>query len=421
MQPKYSSNYKTYILLILTGVYTFNFVDRYLLSILQESIKADLGLSDTQLGLMTGLAFAIFYVTMGLPIARYADSHNRRNVIAVSLSVWSVMTAISGFAANFWQLLLARIGVGVGEAGGTPPAHSIISDYFEIDKRARAFAIYSMGIYFGIFVGNLLGGWLDELYGWRMAFILIGIPGVLFALLVRFTVKEPERGRTDVNKETATQKLSTKQVFKILLKKRTFVLIALASGFQTFSNYGVGNWHPPFLSRLHGMEAGEIGTTLAITAGLGGALGTFLGGYFADKWSKKDKRWYIWVPALMCVINIIPALGVFFLEDTKIVIALIGVTSILAATFIAPVLAATQSLVGSNMRAITSAVLYFVMNLIGLGLGPFAVGYLSDILAPSMGIESLRYALLITLVSVVIAIVLYWQAAKSYEKDLAEV
>jgi len=193
-RPTYSGGYRKYVLLALTGVYIFNFIDRQILVILQESIKAELDLSDTQLGLLTGFAFAIFYVTLGLPVARLADRSNRRNIITIALTIWSAMTAISGLASNFVQLLLARIGVGIGEAGGSPPAHSMISDYYPKNKRATALAIYSTGIYIGILLGYLLGGWLDEYFGWRRALMVLGVPGVIYAVIFYFTVQEPPRG-----------------------------------------------------------------------------------------------------------------------------------------------------------------------------------------------------------------------------------
>src|SRR5579864_8202605 len=243
--------YQNYVLGMLTMVYVFNFIDRQVLVILQESIKKELHLSDTQLGLLSGFTFAIFYVTLGIPIARLADKGNRRNVVTISLAIWSMMTTFSGLAGNFLQLLLARIGVGVGEAGGSPPAHAMISDYFPPEKRSTALSVYSTGIYFGVLIGFLMGGYLNQHLGWRTAFFVLGIPGILFSLLFYVTVKEPRRGATDVGEPLAKETFSLVQVLQLLYSKKTFVYLALATGLHAFCIYGLFNWEPSFLARLH--------------------------------------------------------------------------------------------------------------------------------------------------------------------------
>jgi len=295
-QPK-KDRYKWYVLAILTIVYAFNFIDRQILVILQEPIKAELGLTDTQLGLLTGLAFAALYVILGIPIARLADKSNRKNIIAVSMVVWSGMTAVSGMASNYVHLMLARIGVGIGEAGCSPPAHSMISDYFPPKKRATALSIYSTGIYIGIIVGYIVGGLIAKAYGWRIAFYAIGIPGVLFALFFYFAVKEPIKGQMD-EADLSADNPSLGEVIQTLLKKKTFIFIALAAGFQAFGNYGVGNFLPSFLQRIHGLDIATAGIVLGLSTGIGGGVGTFLGGYLADRFRTRDMRWYLWVPIL---------------------------------------------------------------------------------------------------------------------------
>src|SRR5580700_6887797 len=222
--------YRNYVLAMLTLVYVFNFVDRQILVILQESIKKELHLSDTGLGLLSGFTFAIFYVTLGIPIALVADKGNRRNIVAMSLGLWSIMTAFSGMARNFIQLLLARIGVGVGEAGGSPPAHAMISDYFPPEKRSTALSVYSTGIYIGILVGFLMGGYLNQHLGWRTAFFVLGIPGILFSLFFFTTVKEPQRGATDADAAAANQSHSLGEVLRYLYSTKTFVYLTLATG-----------------------------------------------------------------------------------------------------------------------------------------------------------------------------------------------
>ena len=429
-QPTYSNTYKGYVLLILTGVYTFNFIDRQILVILQESIKSELGLSDTQLGLLTGLTFALFYVTLGIPIARLADKSNRRNIVALSLAVWSAMTALSGLAANFTQLLLARIGVGVGEAGGSPPSHSMISDYFPPEKRATALSIYSVGIYIGILVGYSLGGWLDQNYGWRIALMALGIPGIVYALLLLITVKEPPKGLSDaiaLKKEKGTgekedpsilTESSFGDVVKLLLSKKTFVFLALGCGFRTFGNYGVGNFFAPFLARVHNMDSLAIGAALGLATGVGGMIGTFAGGFLADKLGKKDIRWYLWIAVVAEFLIVIPSYVAFFSDNTSYVLYMFFLTSLFSAIYLGPCIAVTHNLVNAKMRALSSAILFLVLNLIGLGLGPLGIGWISDYLAPTYGVESLRYSFCFSFITGGIALVLFWLAAKSYPEDL---
>lgn len=421
-----SSNYKWYVLLMLTIMYTFNFIDRQILVILQEPIKAELGLSDTQLGLLTGLAFAALYVTLGIPIARYADLNNRKNVVAVSLAVWSAMTVVCGRAMNFTQLFFARIGVGIGEAGGSPPAHSIISDYFPPEKRATALSIYSTGIYIGIFLGYIVGGVIAKYYGWRVAFYALGIPGVLFALLVYSTVKEPIRGQMDAKPVssnpdgTNTEKTdpNLREVLKNLLGKKTFIYAALAAGFHTFTTYGVGNFLPSFLQRVHDIDIATAGIVLGLTTGAGGFIGTFMGGFIADKLRDRDMRWYLWVPLIAGALNFIPSVILFLTENGQLAMIMTFFTGTLTAFFLGPTIAVTHSLVGPKMRAFASAILFFILNLIGLGFGPLVIGLLSDALTPQFGNESLRYAFLASFIAGVISMILTYLAAENYRKDL---
>ncbi|MEM6964090.1 MAG: MFS transporter [Bacteroidota bacterium] len=417
-QP-YSLSYKRYVLLILTGVYAFNFIDRQILVILQEPIKADLGLSDTQLGLLTGLAFAALYVILGLPIARYADNNNRKNVVSLSLVVWSAMTAISGLAQNFTQILLARIGVGIGEAGGSPPAHSIISDYYEPARRATALSIYSTGVYIGIFLGFLIGGMIAKNYGWRVALFALGIPGIFYALLVYLTVKEPIKGGLDKN-PTTESKLTTTDVIKLLQSKKTFVFLALATGFQSFGNFGIGNWLPSFLARSHGMDIQNIGIVLGILAALGGGLGTFSGGWMTDKLRKYSVKWYCWLPAIATIVNFLPASFVFFGNPTPAVLTVLGMSYFLSALYLGPSIAVTHSLVPAEMRAFASAVLFFVLNSLGMGLGPLVIGALSDWLEPTLGQDALRWAFTCTFISGSFASILFYLAGKNYEREVGE-
>lgn len=411
---------RNYVLALLTLVYTFNFIDRQLLSILQESIKAELLLSDSQLGLLTGFAFALFYVTAGVPIARFADRSNRRNIVAVSIGLWSLMTAISGFVQNYTQLLAARIGVGIGEAGGSPPSHSIVSDIFPPERRASALSFYSTGVNLGILFGFLFGGWLNEFFGWRIAFMVVGIPGIVLAFVVRATVHEPVRGLIE-NKKVSDEQVPFKEVITVLWRRKTFRHLAFASGLNAFAGYGTVNWLASFFIRSHEMTTGELGTWLALSTGLFGAIGVFLGGILADKLGKQDKRWYLWVPGLATIL-VVPFMLLTLLTGNQYV-ALFSVflPGLLQNVYLGNSIATTHSLVGLRWRSTSSAILFLILNIIGLGLGPFAVGYLSDFLMPSFGSESLRYAMVILLPTVMVwSSIHFYIASRTLIKDLEQ-
>ena len=418
--PYASKKYRYYVLAILTVVYAFNFIDRQLLVILQEPIKAELGLSDTQLGLLTGFAFALFYVICGIPIARWADKGTRRNIIALALTVWSGMTALSGLAGNFLHLLLARIGVGVGEAGGSPPAHSMISDMFKPKNRALALSVYSIGIYIGILIGFALGGWIAQAFGWRLAFFVVGAPGIVLAILLRLTVKEPTRGWAENSARGAEEAPSLSVVTRVLWSRRSFRNIALASSMQAFIIYGIGNWLPSYFLRTYPIELAELGAWMALTTGLGGALGSFSGGWLSDRFGAKDIRWYLWVPAILTV-TIIPVLSIVLLTNSLyLALILTAPFHFLSAAYLGSVLAVSHSLVTLRMRALTSAVLFFVLNLIGLGLGPLIVGMLSDMFAQGGGTTPLRDSMLICgTIAAAWSVMHYLLAARTVRKDVA--
>jgi len=391
-----SSGSAYYALGVLTLIYCFSFIDRQLLAIMQESIKADLKLSDSQLGLLTGFAFALFYVTAGIPIARMADNGNRRNIVSIAIFVWSIMTAISGFAQNYIQLLLARIGVGIGEAGGNPPSHSMISDIFPPHKRATAFGIYFTGVNIGIMFGFLLGGWLNQVFGWRVAFIIVGLPGILIAALLRWTVKEPARGLIE-NKEASSDKTTIREVAKILWNSRSFRHMAMGAGLQAFVLYSMASWLASFFIRSHGMETGELGLWLAMILGVGGGIGVLCGGYLGDRLSARDRRWYMWMPAIIGLISIPLAAYIYIAENNYIALMCAILPGSVATVFLGPTIAATHGLVNPRMRALSSALISFVINIVGLGAGPFVIGFLSDMMEPKSGAESLRYAMLYVL------------------------
>ena len=412
----HSIRYRWTVLVMLTLVYTFNFIDRQILVILQEPIKAELGLSDAQLGLLTGFSFALVYVTAGIPIAWFADRSNRRNIVAASLALWSFMTTISGLVQNYGQLLAARIGVGVGEAGGSPPSHSIISDYFPPSSRGTALSFYSMGIYLGVLFGFAAGGWIAENFGWRSAFFLIGLPGIVYAVAVLWVVKEPKRGQYDVGGTAA--KSSFSEPMACLRTRPTFWWISVGCAFSAFVSYGNGNFMPSFLMRNHGMSLSEVGVTLGLISGLSGAAGTFLGGFLADRMAARDVRWYIWIPILGGLSAMIPAYYTLLGNSTTLIIAAMIPSQILSALYLGPCIATCHNLVSPGMRAIASAILYFVLNLIGLGLGPLTVGILSDLFAEPFGDDNLRYAMATTLTLGMAGVFFLWMGVRSLARDL---
>ncbi|HCC45011.1 MAG TPA: MFS transporter [Gammaproteobacteria bacterium] len=385
---------RNYALGVLVVVYTFNFIDRQILSILLEPIKLELGLSDTALGLLTGFAFALFYATLGIPIARYADKNNRRNLIALALAIWSGMTALSGLAQNFWQLLAARIGVGVGEAGCSPPAHSMIADYFPAENRATALGIYSLGIPVGILFGFLAGGWLNEFFGWRVAFFVVGIPGLILAVLVRFTLADPTRGMAEGRIDSGEQP-GVIETFRFMWRKKSFRHLAFGGALTAFVGYGLVTWVPSFLVRSHGMETGEIGTWLGLILGIPGGIGIAAGGWMADKLGNRDTRWYLWVVSVALLIGAPFAFGVYLSDSALAALLFLIVPVALGNFYQATTFSQTQGLATLRMRAVAAAVLLFIINIIGLGAGPQAVGIVSDLLSKSYGQDSLRYSLLI--------------------------
>jgi len=394
-QAYQSKSYRNFVLGILTLVYVFSFVDRQIVNILGSYIIEDLGLSDTQFGALSGIAFATIFVTFGIPLARWADVGIRRNVIAVSLVTWSVMTALCGSAQNFLQLFAARAGVGIGEAGCSPPSHSMISDIFSAKERSTALSIYSLGVYGGLLIGFTAGGYLASYYGWRMTFVVVGLPGVALAIFVRIFIKEPPRGMAENRKDNVEVPTFT-SVLKLLWQRASFKHIAIGCGLHTFVGYGFGSFMPIFLTRVHHVPIESIGLWLGLVLGLGGMLGTFAGGYLSDKLSNKtgDVRWQIRVPMLSTLVAI-PFYWVTFLYMDNGFGAVLSwfIPSCIGGMFLGPCISMTHGMVGLRMRALASAILFFALNLIGLGLGPLFTGFLSDVLKPQFGEESIRYAM----------------------------
>jgi len=416
--PEPDRRYRWLVLVILTVVYTFNFIDRQILVILQEPIKNELGLSDAQLGILTGFSFALIYVCAGIPIAWLADRSNRRNIVAASLALWSAMTALSGLVSNYSQLILARLGVGLGEAGGSPPAHSIISDYFPPAQRGTALSFYSAGIYLGVLFGFAGGGYIAETFGWRTAFFIVGIPGVLFAAVVMLLVREPRRGRWDTAK--ADRPVTIAETLSVLRRLRSFWWIALGCAMTSFVAYGNGNFFPSYLIRNHGFSVADVGFALGLVSGIAGAIGTFMGGFIADRLGHSDKRWYLWVPVAGNVLALGPMSYALLGSDAGLILLLLFPANILNSLYLGPSIAMVQSLVVPGMRAMASAVLFFILNMIGLGLGPLMVGVLSDAFASPFGADNLRYAMITTLTLGMSGTVCFLVGARSLTADLQQ-
>jgi len=392
--PYASAPYRYYALALLTTAYVLNFLDRQILAILQEPIKRELHLADSQLGLLTGFSFALFYVLLGLPIARWADRGVRRNIVALAVGVWSAMTTLCGLAQNYAQLLQARVGVGVGEAGGSPPAYSMISDMFPQRDRATAYGVYGMGVNLGILAGLLTGGWVNEYFGWRVAFLVAGIPGVLLALILRATLREPLR-RSAQLASASDRPPPVAEVLKVLWVHRTFRHMVWGTSLLSFAAYGMFNWLPPFLVRSHGLTSSAIGTWLALILGVGGAIATLAGGYSSDRLGRRDARWYSWVTTIAYAVSVPSMICAFLLSDSTLALLCLVIPGAVAQICVPPLMAVTHNLVDNRMRALSSAIVLFILNALGLGLGPLSVGILSDALRDSAGSNSLRQALLI--------------------------
>ncbi|MEG9862158.1 MAG: MFS transporter [Parvularculales bacterium] len=414
--PKYRRN----VLLLLTAVYTVNFVDRQILSILLEPVKHALELSDTQLGFLSGIAFAIFYATLGIPIAMLADRYNRRRIITLSLSLFSLMTAVCGFVTNFWQLAVARIGVGIGEAGTSPPSHSIISDLYPREERASALAFFSLGVNAGILIGFLVGGWVNVYFGWRITFLTVGLPGLLLAIFVRYWLREPPRGYADGHTKTV-ETPPIKEVLRYLWGRRAFIHIALATALSSFIGYGAIAWLPSFLARSHGLDTGQSGTALALIIGIAGGCGTYMGGVLADKLSKRDVRWNMWLPVLAALIGVPFSVAFYLVDDTVFALILYAISAVVSLFYLGPSFAMCQAIAEPRMRAVTAALLLFILNIIGLGLGPQTVGILSDLLETGFGQDSLRYSLLIVNIFGLWAMVHFMCAARHLKDNLDRV
>jgi len=415
-----TTGYTRYVLGVLVLGYVINTMDRSVLNVLLESIKKEFTVTDAQLGMLSGIAFALFYAVMGIPLARLADRFNRVNVLSACIALWSIMTALCGAAVNFYTLLAARVGTAVGESGGSPPSHSLISDYFPLKDRATALSMYALAIPIGAALGSFCGGWLGEWFGWRMAFIIIGLPGVLVALLAKTTVREPPRGFSDQASQAVVNAAppSVPDAIRYLWERKSFRHLSIAAGTHALVWYGGSSWNSPFFQRSHDMSLGEAGTWVA-SLQLIGIIGTFLGGYLSDKIStaKNDRRWYLWVPGIACVIMVPVQFVSYLTPNLYVAFASFSVLVTLASFFFGPSFAVTQAVATLRIRGIAISILLFMQTLIGMGIGPWFTGLISDYLNPSLGNESLRYAMVIVGLVNLWAAFHYYLGAKSLLAD----
>ncbi|CAN1573415.1 AraJ Arabinose efflux permease [Caulobacteraceae bacterium] len=369
--------YRAYVLAALLIVYTFNFIDRVVISIIQEPIKQEFGLSDFQLGLLGGPAFAVLYTLLGIPIARLAEKRNRMTILSICVALWSLATALCGFATSFATLFAARVGVSVGEAGCTPPAQSVISDYFPADKRATAISIYALGVPVGSMLAAIGGGYIATYLGWREAFWLLGFPGLLLAILVKLTVKEPPRPGIVPGAEAPT----FLEAFATLSKKATFWHVSLGSAVASFVGYGVGQYLNSFLIRTHDLNILQASQLTGVVLGMAAAFGTFFAGWLADKVVKRHPNALAWLPALGFFIATPFYLVGYMSPSLWVGVPFMVVGAITHYFYLGCMYASIQGVAPPRMRATATAVLLFIVNILGYGLGPPVIGALSDFLA----------------------------------------
>lgn len=412
----FPARYRYYVLGVIFVTAVFNFIDRQILSILQEPIKIEFGLDDSQVGLLS-LVFTLFYVGFGLPIARFADQNVRRSVLAVCLSVWSLMTAFCGLAQNLWQLMVARAGVGAGESGAAPICHSMIADYFPPENRATALSVYALGVPVGLMLGFIIGGQIAENFGWRAAFFVVGLPGLLLALIIYFTVREPPRGLSENRQDNGTAP-PISEVVAYLWKIHSFRHLAIGAGLQAMVAYGTIQWLPTFFVRVHNMSVGDVALVIGPMFGVAGLIGTVGSGIVADRLARHDRRWYLWMCALSMAIATPFAAATLLVGSPAVAFAVNFIPMILANTFIGVTGATVQGLAPLRMRALAAAIKTLVLNLIGLGLGPLIIGVLSDMFNTGDSGEGLRYAML-ALVSINLwAAVHYMIGARTLREEL---
>jgi len=415
--PEISPTYANYVLGILFTVYVFNFIDRQVLSVFIGPIKEEFGASDTQMGLLAGFAFAVLYTFAGIPIARLADRGNRRTIIAVGLAVWSVMTMACGMARSFLQLAAARVLVGIGEAAGSPPSHSLIADYFAMDRRATALAVYTTGAFVGSALAYLGGGYLREYFDWRTAFIVVGAPGILIALLVRFTVREPPRGISEQRAGTE-ESSNLGETLGYLTQSRSWVLLMSGFSLVSITSYAILMWGYEFYGRVHALPPITIGNWMGAIVGIGGSVGTVLGGRLVDTLGKEKASRGLRVSTLVTVAGF--PLGIYALlaESAPVSLWSLGPFYLLLNVYLAAMYSNNQNLARLHMRATAAAIMLFIVNIVGAGAGPLIVGALSDYFARDYGDDSIRYALVCSVLLGAAGSVIILFAGRTLDADL---
>ena len=414
-----SSLYSTYVLVLLFGVAVLNMLDRQILGMLVVPIKAEFGVSDTAIGLLTGPSFALFYALAGIPIARWADRGVRRSIIALGLLVWSGLTLASGSVQSFWQLVVARLGVGIGEAAGTPPSHALISDYFPPERRSFALAVFTIGASTGVALANLVGGWVGEAWGWRMVFVVAGVPGLVLAVLLRFTVREPPRGRFEGG-TTKRPEEGWLAAVRLLLKIPSYRHLVAAASLHSFAFSGSMIWYPPFLTRIHGLSPSEIGTTLALYSSLPTGLGIVVGGLVTDRLMRRDVRWLQGFAGVTMLAFAPFSLGFLFLPDPSLAFGSLVCAAFLMGASTPGIHVTTQALAPARMRSLASAINLLFLSLVGAGLGPFFVGVMNDYLEPTLGSQAVRYTLSIVALTAVWSSLHNFVSARHLLRDLSD-
>jgi MFS family permease len=413
--PAAASPRRYYVLAILTIVYALNFLDRTIFNVLIEPIKKEFALSDTTMGLLAGFGFVLFYSLLGIPIARIADRVSRRNIVALAFAFWSAMTFLCGLASSVTTLALARIGVGIGESAGTPASQSLLADLFDKDERPRALGIYAIGTYLGVFLGYLIGGWVSQHYGWRMAFFSAGLPGIALAALLWLTIAEPKRGAMAEN--FVPEPIGP--TLRFLLTQPSFVIVLIGFCLTSYTNYATAAWIPPFLARVHHLTSAEIGTYAGTFKGLCGIAGTLTGGFVVGRISRRDDRWKLWAPAIMSGLAG-PVFALCMLTpDFATMIAALAATSFLVGFHLGPVFAIAQTVARPSMRALASALVLLTATCFGQGVGPLAVGMINDALKDSFGADAVRYSLLSAAATTTLGALLFVFAALFIRTDIA--
>jgi MFS family permease len=408
------STRRYYVLALLTAVYALNFLDRTIFNVLIEPIKKEFTLSDTTMGLLAGFGFVLFYSLLGIPIARIADRLNRRNIVALAFAFWSAMTFLCGMASSVATLALARIGVGIGESAGTPASQSMVADLFDKNDRPRALGVYAIGTYLGVFLGYFIGGYVNQHYGWRMAFFSAGLPGIALAAILWLTISEPKRGA--MAETFAPEPIGPTLGF--LISQKTFVIVLIGFCLTTYTNYATAAWIPPFLARVHHLSSAEIGTYAGTFKGLFGMAGTLVGGLVVAQISRHDDRWKLWAPAITSGLAG-PVFAVCMLtSDFATMVAALAATSFLVGFHLGPIFAIAQTVARPSMRALASAIILLTASCFGQGVGPLAVGMINDALKNDYGANAVRYSLLSAAVTTTLGALLFVWAAATIRADI---